>query len=794
MKTYFYTLFFSLLATGLMGQKASVAGQFINGNAPAEFINVILYTAEDSTLVKLELADETGQFTFADLAAGNYYIRTSGLGYSDQNHPSFSLAEDEALTLPAVDLESTATQLETVEVVARKPFLEQRAGKLVVNVENNITGQGGSVTDLLKKVPGVIVVGDKVSMAGKSGLTILIDGRPTKYMDIQSLLREMPADNIKSIEVITQPGAAFDAEGSGGVINIVLKRNALLGTNGSAYVGAGYGELLKYRAGVSLNHRSGPLNITGGVNYRHGSWIEGLDLTRLVGDEDFIQNNYEEGMSNSFSARLGLDYDLNDNHRIGVNARGYRSDSPFSGTNSTRIIDRIGGEQVATFVTRNTRDRLTNSLNVDAFYRWKIDTSGQELTIDGSFSRFDRESNKDLFTDGDFAQNRRNVEPAEAEIYTARLDYKLPINKQWRLESGFKYSTASLDNELIATIQNGNIWEDDPNLSNHFLYDENITAAYVQGLFQSEKLELNIGLRYESTETMGNNLTIDSINMLDYSQIFPSVSASIPVTEQLGVALAYSYRIERPNYYNLNPFVNFLDPLTFRKGNPFLRPELVHSGSVSLTYEKQPFFNLSYDRTSDVISDVTQQDDETGIAFQTTVNLDNYTRYGGQLFFPLDFIAKPISGYAGVMGYFHDYSSDYLGGELNNDQFSWTGFAQVNVNLPKDWKLEVTGWYQGKGLDGGILRSNALYGVDAGLQKKFFDDRLNVNLSAEGIIQEFFTGRIDYQNQQMAIYSYWEAPVVNMRITYSFGNRFLKRKDRIRTSGSEARQRVNIEN
>lgn len=779
------------LATGLSAQKASVSGRIMNGKAPAEFVNVILLNASDSNVVKLELADQTGSFTFNKLEAGDYFIRTSGLGYNDINHAPFSLAEAQNLKIDAINLESSALQLETVEVVSKKPFLEQRAGKLVVNVEDNITGQGGSVTDLLKKVPGVVVIGEQVSMAGKQGLTILIDGRPTKYMDIQSLLREMPADNIKSIEVINQPGAAFDAEGSGGVINIILKKNSLLGTNGSVYIGAGYGDLAKYRTGLSLNHRSGKLNITGGIGLRRGSWIDGLDLNRIVDTALYEQRNYEEGFSNSINGRLGLDYDLNDNHRIGISGRGFYSDSPYDGTNSTRILDNESNELLSRFTTSNSRERQTLSINTDAFYRWKIDTSGQQLTIDGSYSSFDRDNVTSLTTDGDLDIERTNKEPAKAKIYTAQIDYKKPFSKQFQFEAGLKYSKADLDNELLASLRDSTgQFVNDANLSNHYLYDEEIYAAYSQARLQTEKFEAVLGLRYEKTNTMGNNLTIDSINMLDYSQVFPSLSVSVPINKTLGVAMAYSYRIERPSYYSLNPFIGYLDPLTFNKGNPFLRPELVHSGSVSLTYEKQPFFNLSYDRTNDVISQVTQQDDSTGIAFQTTVNLDKFTRYGGQLFFPLDWIAKPISGFAGVMGYYNAYDSDYLGDNLDNSRFTWTGFAQVNVNLPSDWKLEVTGWYQGAGVEEGIINNNALYGVDAGIQKKFFDNRLRVQLSADGIVRKFFTGNIDFQNQQMNLRSYWEAPVFNARVTYSFGNRFLKNKEKIESSGSEARNRI----
>ena len=274
------------------------------------------------------------------------------------------------------------------------------------------------------------------------------------------------------------------------------------------------------------------------------------------------------------------------------------------------------------------------------------------------------------------------------------------------------------------------------------------------------------------------------------------MSLSTPAFGPIGVSVAYSYRIERPSYYKLNPFVGYLDPLTFEKGNPFLRPELIHSGQLSFTYEKQPFFNLSYDYTSDVIADVTRQVTEdtgqfqAGTTFQETVNLDKYVRYGGSLFLPLDFIAKPISGYIGGMLYFNDYTSDFDGGQLDQDQWSFTGFFQINAKLPMDWKGEVSGWYQGNGIDG-IIRTNPFYGVSAGVEKSFFDDRLDFVLSGDGIIQKFFTGTIRYQEQSLDIRSIWEAPVVSVKLTYKFGNRFLKKDEGRRSSSSEERERLN---
>ncbi|MGB3800698.1 MAG: outer membrane beta-barrel protein, partial [Lewinella sp.] len=708
----------------------TIAGSLQANDEPAEFANVLLLAAIDSAVVKMELADETGTYRFADVNPGDYFIRTTGIGLPQTDQVVFTLAAGQQLALPVYVLTASATDLATIEVTARKPFLEQKAGRLVVNVDQSITGQGGSVVDLLKKVPGVVVAGDRISMAGKSGLTILIDGRPTKYLDINSLLRDMPADNIKSIEVISQPGAAYDAEGNGGVINIVLKKNSLLGTNGQVYVGGGYGERAKYRAGGEISHQSGPLNLTGGISYNHREWIEGLDLVRRFDDRTYVQNNDSYGVPNSYGVRLGADYDINDRRRLGVNGTYSFGQSPNFGENMTRILRPETSELMTQFTTYRERQRDWNNLNVDAYYRIKLDTTGQELTFDGSLNTFNRDTRITLRTEGtDAYPDRLNLEPSDARILSGRVDYRRPLGDNLFFTAGAKVSRAELDNELLARVDVNGDMEIDDNLSNRFLYEEDIRAAYSELAWEKGDWSAKAGLRYEHTRMEGYNVTIDSLNVRDFGQLFPSLSVSAPLAGPLGVSLAYSYRIERPSYYDLDPFISYLDPLTYEKGNPFLQPELIHSGQLSVTYEKQPFLNLSYDQTNDILSDVTQQDQESGVTFQTTVNLDRYIRYGGSLFFPLDWIAKSVSGYGGAMLYYNDYTSNFLGGTLDQDQWSVTGFLQADVRLPHGWKFQVNGWYQGAGLDG-IIRHRPMYGMDAGLQKDFFDDRVNLILSA----------------------------------------------------------------
>lgn len=790
LKSFFCVFSFVFLFNVSSFAQATIKGKIVSDSGEkVEYINVLLLNTLDSNIVKMELSEPNGSYRFVKIDSGEYRIQVTGIGYEDAFTPSFAVTDEDAKELDDIVVQSIATVLDQVEVVAKRPLLEQRAGKLIVNVEQNITGQSGSVTDLLKKVPGLVVVNDRVSMAGKQGVTILIDGRPTKYMDIQSLLNEMPAENIARIEVISQPGASFDAEGTGGVINIVLKKNSLLGTNGSVFVGGGYGELPKYRTGVRVNHRTGPWNLSASTGFNHYTWIEKLYIERHLSDRSYVQDGYDPGKPNSIYMNLSADYDINDKHRVGISTNGYRSVNYNEGYTNTKVLD-LDGNQIQAFVTDGVQDRFWRSLSTDAYYRWEIDTSGQEFSVEGNYAHYKRRVTTTLITNTSEFFDRENIQPADTEIMAFKADYKLPLGENFKLEAGAKWSITDLANEQDAQYFYQGAWVNDDLLSNTFAYDEDIYAAYTSFYFNKVPWEANVGLRYENSQALGYSQTLDSTITLDIAKVFPSVSLNTPFIGPLGAALSYSYRIERPSYFSLNPFQYFLDPLTSSKGNPFLVPELTHSGQFSLTFKKQPFFNLSYDHTNDVLTEVIEQDDDTGEAFKTDVNLDKYIRYGGSLFFPLDFIAKPISGYGGIMVFYHDYQAKYL--ELDYLQNQWTtnAFLQVNVVLPKDWKVEVTGWLQGKGLDG-IIRYETFYGLNAGIQKKFLDDKLQVQLSADGIVQKFFEGKVDYANLNYDVVSRWEAPTFNARVTWKFGNQFLKNNEKRKSASEEERNRMN---
>ncbi|MEL7122334.1 MAG: outer membrane beta-barrel family protein, partial [Bacteroidota bacterium] len=303
----------------------------------------------------------------------------------------------------------------------------------------------------------------------------------------------------------------------------------------------------------------------------------------------------------------------NDKHSIGGSFSSVYSTNDRSFINTTDILydDSRPDNRL---VTENVLDRSLRYFSTTGYYEFKIDTMGQKLDVDFNYTSFDRDNTSTLFTENIAGEDlgfsdQRNEQPGTTEIYVAQLDYTKPFSKAVTLQAGGRYSSASLDNDLrVFNFENPD-WNLNTLQSNRFLFDETITAAYAKLNLKTDDWEITAGLRYEDSRSTGYSVTLDSTNVRDIRRFFPSASVSRNIVGDLGAALAYSYRIQRPSYSDLNPFVMFLDPLTSERGNPFLRPELTHSAKLSLTYEKQPFFNLEYNRTNNFMALVTEQND-----------------------------------------------------------------------------------------------------------------------------------------------------------------------------------------
>ncbi len=753
-----------------------------------EFANILLLSASDSSLVHMEMSEADGSFVFKGVEAAEYLLQISSMGYEDYTSDAFEVNAD--LDLGIVNISTSDIQLNEVVVRYRKPILEQQGGTLVVNVANSIIANSGSAENVLKKVPGVMIINGNVSMAGRSGVNIMIDGRPTQYMDLESLLKDLPSDAIEKIEVMQTPDARFDAQGDAGVINIVLKKNIKLGMNGSTYVGLGYGDVFRARTGLNLNYRNEKFNFSNTLSFNRNSSMDYMTITRNVNDDVYTQSTTDPYKPLGAYLKSGVDYYLDDRQTIGTAL------TLFGGINdkvdkNTTTIDYGDGSPSTLILTNNALYRTTGFVSTDSYYQFDIDTFGQKFSADFGYFKFGRQADNDIISTSaeGFEERRKQGKPSQTDIYAAKVDYVKPLMEGMKLETGIKYSHARIDNDLQASYFDNGEFVDDVGLSNHFIYNEDLRAAYLKWSYTTKKMSFEAGVRYEDTKATGYSITLDSTNTNNIKRFFPSVSVSGPLKGKLGWVTSYSHRINRPNFGELNPFVYFIDPYTYEKGNPFLRPELTHSVKLSMTYEKQPFFNLEYRKTTNEIQLLTEQDSETGIAFGFSDNLNNFERYGASMFFPLDFV-KGLSGYGGVMVNYDRYSTDGRFEEFNQSVWNVTTFLNVNYEFTNNFSAELNGWYTSNGIEG-IMLSQPLYGMDAGLQYKFLDGKARINLSVDNFVYKPWIADIQFNGLDALVKSDWESPVVNLRFSYKFGNKHLKQNNRRNDSNSEEKNRNN---
>ncbi len=783
------TILFLSLSSVLIGQHTLKGKVTDSKQKPLGYATVALY--DGPQLIDGVITEDDGNFTFSDVNKGTYTLEVNLLSYENYKLENVSVPGGELNIVLVEDV----NELDVVEVKAKLPLLEQKSDRLVVNVENNITNNNSNILDVMKKVPGVLVINDRMTLAGSGQPTILINGKSTQYVDIQSLLKNMPGDNIKKVEIIYQPGAEYEASGTGPIVNIILKKNSLFGTNGSVFIGVGRHELWKYNAGINVSHFQGPLNITAGAGISRNSWIEELNLTRRLTDIDptvngvYGQVNKEEALPFSYRGNLRVDYDITDQHRLGVEAKTYSNESIFTGVNTTDVDLAMEELQDFTLITTNDHDNNWSYRNINPYYIFEIDTAGQKLELDVNFARYKVKRNSYLTTTSDInteSSESKFDQPGLNKIFGAALDYTKPLNSNMDLKLGVKYSEASLDNEIISLYKDNGEWINNTGQSNHYLFDESIKAAYAKYSWKWSKWSGTAGVRYEESISEGRSLTIDSTLDRTIKKFFPSASISRELGD-LTASVAYSYRIDRPRYSSLNPFLYFIDPFTFGKGNPNLRPELTHSTKFSLSYQGQPFFNIEYKNTSHSIVEVTEQSENSESAFKTDVNLDDHKLFSSSLFFPLSFIPK-LSGYGGIIATYTDYNSAYLEETFSAKQWNYTAVLQVEFKLPFDINGQIGGWYTSNNQEG-IFKSEYLYGTSFGLSKKFLNDKLKVSLGVEDFVNRFYHANVDYQ-QDMDVVSKWQAPIVNMNVRYRFGNQHLKGKSKLKNSAGEELKRA----
>ncbi|MFC3562390.1 TonB-dependent receptor domain-containing protein [Pedobacter jamesrossensis] len=798
----FISIFLSANAKA-QNRSSKISGLILNEKKKPISASIVIKSLQDSTFSKIASSDDNGKFKFEDLPLGTYLISINTIGFKTINEnieiSSTQLSSDKTFVLI-----EEHKDLGIVNISVKKPLIERFSDKTIINVENSIISTGNTALEVLTKVPGVSVNQDGIiSVKGKSGVNVLIDGKST-YLSNEQLatrLRSLNSSELKSIELITNPSAKYDAEGNAGVINIKLKKNTGFGTNGNLNLGFGYGKNPKSNAGISLNHRNKSFNIFGDYNNDNNKYQEDLNINRITDDgitnTFFHQNNKQIRSFHNNSYKAGIDYFLNKKNTLGFLTSGYFNRGHDSsngltdiGTSFTKIDSSIIADNPSTSKYTNQAYNLN--------YKYVIDTLAQELSIDLDYAKYNSEENT-IYNNYFYDANRsiykepltfKNLTPSLIKIKAAKIDYVLPLGTKAKFDFGLKSSWVSTDNDfrfenLIATQ-----WQNDLGRSNRFIYEENINAAYVNFKRDFELTSIQVGLRTEQTNSKGNSVNEQKIIKRHYFDFFPSFSVNQKLSESNELSLSYSRRIERPDYKSLNPFVYFVDLYTFSQGNPFLNPQYTNAFELSYNYKKQLNISLGYSITNNLILDVLLPDDTNKTLFQTVKNLDKQYSYDLTIGYPT-VISKFWNMDNTVTSTYNQIKSSDLGGNnYNRKKVNFSLNSNHNFTIGPSISAELSGEFVSAQIYG-TYAIKPYYGIDFGLKKSFSEKKLNLKIALNDIMNSR-KARISsaLSNLNYNLTQKQESRIFRLSLNYNFGSSTIKANRDRKTSVTDEEGRI----
>lgn len=775
---------FILLSFTAAAQNSAVSGTILDtAQQPVAFADVVLRSVRDSTAVKTSFTDENGHFEIKNIQPGDYTITISTIGF-DNHIQQLSVTGD--LKLPDVIMKAGTKELDNVVINQKRPVVKRKIDRLEFDVENSILSSDNA-WEIIKKTPGVDVSGG-LSIRGSSGILVTINDRKVYLTgtELKNLLENTSGEDIKLIEVITTPPAKYEAQGSA-VLNIKMKKNVSIGYRGG--LSGAYVQSMYPKGVISTNHyyKDNRFAVYGGYMFGSGHYYgESNSTVKYFNPDSSVASEWKSKEKSNFRAlqqnsyNLTAEYTIDTLNTVTVGANGFSSLKSTANIHNPTYIYNGSGQLDSLYNSRNHRDYPQKNLTVNGSYEHKFN-AGHKITVASDITQYYFNQDQQITADfslPDESPYRQNVissdDTRRINLFSAQADY---TGQAWdsNIEAGFRYGSVDADNDFnYLDITTG---DPDPNLdmTNRFLYNENILAGYVSMDKEIGKWGLKAGLRGEHTRLEGNSLGTAEVNTQNYFKLFPTVYALYKASDNHQIGASYGKRIVRPQYSALNPFKSYNTPYSYSAGDPRLQPAITHNFNVQYTLYNKYNFDLYYRYEKDPAMDVAYQDYATNTLVRQITNIDKNTAFGLDFntnleIFPWWQFGVQASGvylentFQGVDGNLYVNKKAAFNGDTNN---------RFTLNKKKDFFGELNFGY-GSPRAIGTFTISGISTMSVSFKKQFFQNRAELALVFSDIYRgEKQTFTTQYANQYASSKDYNDSQSFRVQFRYRFGNQKL---------------------
>lgn len=774
-----------------VGQDLSVTGKVVSdNNEPVPYATVLLLKLIDAEFsdYKGVSTDENGFFELKDLDSGSYKVSISFLGFENFSQ---EVALDGTLNLETIVLKESVQSLNEISIVAKRPTLKKEPDRLVFNIENTALTEG-TIFQVLKSTPGILVLDNSIQVKNTTP-TVYINDKKVHLSseELVQLLEGSSANSIKSVEVITNPSAKYDAS-SGAVINIVMSKNLITGYRGNVFANYTQGVYPRYEGGMSHFFKNEKIDFFANYTYSDSKISrEQSDVVNYFNfdntiDQIFKSKTDRNTWSNTHNLNFNFDYSLNESNTLSLSSNMFALPNfEFRIDNKTDVFDPNGALNYS-INSENSSDDTKYNLGFDIDFVHKTKNPGERLAFNTHYTAYNYKRDQHVFSNyfdnnSVFLQNTafRTDNNQDTEILTGQMDYTLPIDQTSQFEVGVKGSNIKNNSDITQFDIVGAQEIIDPNNTDVFEYNETIFATYVNYSKEWEKLSIVGGLRVEQTNLEGFSVLDNVKNDQDYLEWFPTASINYNFSDNFSLYTNYKRSIQRPNYQDLNPFHFYLNDFTIVSGNPELQPILTNHAVVGTSFYKYFTVEAYYKSNKNNIYELPRQDNVNNIINFQTINFDETIEYGFD--FAVYFnVTNHWSVYAVTSFYNIENNTTFDGTLVTQDQWSNYSILQNDWTFLKDQSLNanLTMYYVGKNIHGYRLIEDRIVSI-LSVSKSILNKKAVISLSAEDLFNtQDFDESVRYLNQSRIARDNQDNRFIKLGFRYKFGNSTLSTNQR----------------